>query len=79
MNLDDPIQMLDSLIEGLLNEADVSSSSLASMLTAARDSVRDGYHVALALRIWEASNALKTQYLYAAPLAESRLMADVLD
>jgi hypothetical protein len=79
MNLDDPIQMLDSLIEGLLNESDVSSSSLASMLTAARDSVRDGYHVALALRIWEASNALKTQYLYAAPLAESSLLAESLD
>jgi hypothetical protein len=79
MNVDDPILMLDSLIEGLLNESDVSSSSLASMLTAARDSVRDGYHVALALRIWEASNALKTQYLYAAPLAESSLLAESLD
>jgi len=79
MNADGPIQQLDSLIDGLLNEPDVGSSSLASMLTAARDSVRDGYHVALALRIWEASNALKTQYLYAAPLAESSLMAESLD
>jgi hypothetical protein len=50
---------VDSLIDDLLNDSNLSSSSLASMLVAARDSVRDGYHVALARRIWDASNDLK--------------------
>jgi hypothetical protein len=53
------IHRIDSLIDDLLNDSDVSSSSLASMLMAARDSVRDGYHVALARRIWDANNDLK--------------------
>jgi hypothetical protein len=79
MKSDHPIHQLDCLIDDLLNEADVSSSALASMLTAARDSVRDGYHVALALRVWEASNVLKNQYLYAPPLLESTLLAESLD
>ena len=41
---------IDSLIDDLLNEGDVSSSSLASMMMAMRDSVRGGYHVAMARR-----------------------------
>jgi hypothetical protein len=53
------LAQVDSLIDDLLNDADLSSSSLASILIAARDSVRDGYHVALARRIWDASNDLK--------------------
>lgn len=53
------LHQIDSLIDELLNDGDVSSSSLASMLLAARDSVRDGYHVALARRIWDANNDLK--------------------
>jgi hypothetical protein len=52
---------IDSLIDELLNDGDLSSSSLASMLMAARDSVRDGYHVALARRVWDANNDLKNQ------------------
>jgi hypothetical protein len=47
------------LIDDLLNDSDLSSSSLASILMAARESVREGYHVALARRIWDASNDLK--------------------
>jgi hypothetical protein len=50
---------LDGLIDDLLNDADVASCSLASILLAARDSVRDGYHVALARRIWDANNDLR--------------------
>jgi hypothetical protein len=50
---------VDSLIDDLLNDTSLSSSSLASILVAARDSVRDGYHVALARRIWDVSNDLK--------------------
>ena len=38
---------VDSLIDELLNDSELSSSSLASILMAARESVRDGYHVAL--------------------------------
>ena len=53
------LTQLDSLIDNLLNDAELSSSSLASILMAARESVQDGYHVALARRIWDASNDLK--------------------
>lgn len=53
------LDQIDSLIDDLLNDSDLSSSSLASMLMAARESVRDGYHVALARRIWDASNDIK--------------------
>jgi hypothetical protein len=53
------LQQMDTLIDDLLNDSDLSSSSLASMLMAARESVREGYHVALARRIWDANNQLK--------------------
>jgi len=53
------LDRIDSLIDDLLNDSDLSSSSVASMLMAARDSVREGYHVALARRIWDANNDLK--------------------
>jgi hypothetical protein len=53
------LDQVDSLIDDLLNDGELSSSSLASILMAARESVRDGYHVALARRIWDASNDLK--------------------
>jgi hypothetical protein len=53
------LDRLDTLIDDLLNDGDLSSSSLASILVAARESVRDGYHVALARRTWDASNDLK--------------------
>ena len=53
------LDRLDSLIDELLNDGELSSSSLASILMAARESVRDGYHVALARRIWDAHNDLQ--------------------
>jgi hypothetical protein len=53
------LDQVDTLIDALLNDGDLSSSSLASILMAARESVREGYHVALARRIWDASNDLK--------------------
>ncbi|MGP0063382.1 MAG: hypothetical protein ACLQGP_07225 [Isosphaeraceae bacterium] len=53
------LDQIDSLIDDLLNDSDLSASSLASMLMAARDSVRDGYHVALARRIWDANNEIR--------------------
>lgn len=70
------IDQIDVLIDDLLNDGELSSSSLASMLMAARDSVRDGYHVALARRIWDANNDLKGQgrgrprYRLDAPVAD---------
>jgi hypothetical protein len=42
-----------------LIESDLPASSLASMLMAARDSLKDGYHVALARRVWDASNSIR--------------------
>jgi hypothetical protein len=53
------IDKIDLLVDDLLNDGSMSSSSLASMLMAARDSVREGYHVALARRVWDANNELK--------------------
>ena len=53
------LDRVDTLIDDLLNDSNLSSSSLASMLMAARESVRDGYHIALARRMWDASNDLK--------------------
>ncbi len=53
------LAQIDSLIDDLLNDTDLSSSSLASMLMAARDSVHDGYDMALARRIWAANNEIK--------------------
>lgn len=53
------LDRVDSLIDELLNDGDLSSSSLASIFMAAHESVRDGYHVALARRTWDAHNDLK--------------------
>ena len=70
------LNQIDTLIDDLLNDGELSSSSLASMLMAARDSVRDGYHVALARRIWDANKDLKgrggarTRYRLDAPVAD---------
>src|SRR5271167_1752214 len=55
------LDRVDSLIDELLNDGDLSSSSLASILMAARESVRDGYHVALARQLWEANNELRVR------------------
>ena len=57
------LDRVDTLIDDLLNDSDLSSSSLASILMAARESVREGYHVALARRTWDASNDLKLRNL----------------
>jgi hypothetical protein len=64
------LERVDTLIDDLLNDSDLSSSSLASILMAARESVREGYHVALARRIWDASNDLKLRN--SAPLRGSK-------
>lgn len=56
-------EQLDELIDELLLRGDVRSSSLVSMLTAVRESVSGGYHVALARRVWDARNLLESRYL----------------
>ena len=56
------LDQLDTLIDDLLNDSDLPASSLASMLIAARDSVKDGYHFALARRVCDASNAIRDRY-----------------
>jgi hypothetical protein len=61
------LDRVDSLIDELLNDSDLSSSSLASILMAARESVRDGYHVALARRIWDAHNDLRLRDCFGEP------------
>ncbi len=53
------VDQLDLFIDDLLQDGEVASSSLASILSAARDSIQGGYHMALARRTWEASNDLK--------------------
>jgi hypothetical protein len=65
------LDQLDSLIDDLLNESDLPAASLASMLMAARDSVEEGYHVALARRVWDASHAIRDQYSSALSLSGS--------
>jgi hypothetical protein len=61
------LEHVDSLIDELLNDGDLSSSSLASILMAARESVREGYHVALARRTWDAHNDLRLRDCPGAP------------
>ena len=51
------------------------ASSVASMLMAARSSVEDGYHVALARVVWDASNSMKAQYNTQSPQPH-KLMAN---
>jgi hypothetical protein len=67
---------VDSLIDELLNDSELSSSSLASILMAARESVRDGYHVALARRTWDAHNDLKLRECAGESAHLERLLSD---
>ena len=70
------LDRVDSLIDDLLNDGNLSSSSLAAILMAARESVRDGYHVALARRTWDAHNDLKLREYTAEPGRFERLLSD---
>jgi hypothetical protein len=79
MNSTKVLDQLDSLIDDLLNDSDLSASSLASMLMAARDSVKDGYHFALARRVCDASNAIRDRYTTEIYQTSSSLGADESD
>jgi hypothetical protein len=63
---------IDSLIDDLLNQSDLASSSLASIMMAARESVHDGYHVALARRIWDVNNHLRLRECPEEPRSNDR-------
>jgi hypothetical protein len=76
---DKVLDRLDSLIDDLLNESDLPASSLASILMAARDSVQDGYHVALARRVWDASNSIRDHYVDSLGPAEPAMDATGID
>jgi hypothetical protein len=70
------LEHVDSLIDELLNDGELSSSSLASIFVAARESGRDGYHVALARRTWDAHNDLKLRGYAGEPASLERLVKD---
>jgi hypothetical protein len=70
------LDRVDSLIDELLNDSELSSSSLASIFMAARESVRDGYHVALARRIWDAHNDLQLRDCQGEPAQIDRQLPD---
>jgi hypothetical protein len=73
------LDRLDSLIDDLLQESDLPASSLASILMAARDSVQEGYHVALARRVWDASNSIRDHYVDSLGTIEPALDATAMD
>jgi hypothetical protein len=50
---------VERLINDLIEEGGLDSASLASILVAAQDSVREGYCLELSRQVWLASNALK--------------------
>jgi len=63
-------ERLDELIDELLLQSDIRSSSLVSMLSAIRESVDGDYHVALARSVWEARTLLESRHLDADEPAE---------
>jgi hypothetical protein len=48
-------ERLDALIDELILDGSIDAVSLASILLAARDSVRGGYHVRLSRQVWAAN------------------------
>ena len=52
-------ERLDALIDDLIMDGGVESASLASILLAAKDSVKSDYVVTLSRRVWVANNDLK--------------------
>jgi hypothetical protein len=55
-------ERLDVLIDDLIMDGGVETASLASILLAAKDSVKSDYLVTLSRRVWAASNELKAEY-----------------
>src|SRR5437763_11805791 len=63
---------LDALIDELIMDGGVEAASLASILLAAKDSVKSDYLVTLSSRVWAANNELKS-----VSAADDTLVADV--
>ena len=58
MNAAEMCDRLDAMIDELIMDGGVDAASLASILLAAKDSVRGRYSVTLSQQIWFASNDL---------------------
>jgi hypothetical protein len=54
-------ERLDLLIDDLIMDGGVEAASLASILLAAKDSVKSEYLVTLSRRVWAANNELKSE------------------
>jgi hypothetical protein len=54
---------VERLINDLIEEGSLASSSLASILLAAQDSLSHGYSLELSRRVWQASNELHPEKL----------------
>jgi len=54
-------ERLDTLIDDLILDGGVESASLASILLAAKDSVKREYHVTLSRWVWTAVNEMKVE------------------
>ena len=57
-------ERLDALIDDLIMEGGIESASLASILLAAKDSVKSDYHVSLSRRVWAANNDLRQDNVF---------------
>ena len=53
-------ERLDTLIDDLIMNGGVEAASLASILLAAKDSVKCEYHATLSRRVWSAVNEINT-------------------
>lgn len=56
-------ERLDTLIDDLIMNGGVEAASLASILLAAKDSVKCEYHATLSRWVWSAVNEMKAEAL----------------
>ena len=54
-------ERMDSLIDDLIMNGGVEAASLASIILAAKDSVRCNYHVTLSRLVWTAVNEIRAE------------------
>ena len=54
-------ERLDSLIDDLIMNGGIEAASLASILIAAKDSLKCDYHVTLSRWVWAAVNEMKPE------------------
>jgi hypothetical protein len=62
---------LDGLIDDLIVDGGFEAASLASILMAAKDSVKCDYHVALSRWVWAGVNEMKDEAARFDPVASS--------